>query len=49
MKWLFVILLSAALVGCDNKKDETEQQRKEKLGDMYRTPPPADRSKDKGF
>ena len=50
MKWLLMILFSLSIVGCDNKKEEeTDKQRKEKHDTMYRTPPPSDRSKDKGF
>ena len=49
MKYLLTILLSIVLVGCSNKEEEAEKQRKEKLENMYKTPPPSDRSKNKGF
>jgi uncharacterized protein YcfL len=49
MKWLFVFLLALSLVGCSNKEEETDKQRQEKVDKMYKTPPPSDRSKDKGY
>jgi hypothetical protein len=50
MKPLLIFMFAVLLVGCGNKKEEeTEKQRKEKLEKMYKTPPPSDRSKDKGF
>ena len=49
MKYLFTFLLSISLVGCGNKEEVSERQRKEKADDMYKTPPPSDRSKDKGY
>jgi hypothetical protein len=49
MKWLLMFLLSLSLLGCGNKKEETDKQRKETTDNMYKTPPPSDRSKDKGF
>ncbi len=50
MRFLIMLLLSLLLHGCDNKKDEeNDKQRKEKADRMYKTPPPSDRSKDKGF
>lgn len=50
MKWILMTLLSLFIVGCDGKKDEElEKQRKDKHDQMYKTPPPSDRSKNKGF
>ena len=49
MKLLLILLLSLSLVGCGNKKEETDKARKEKVDNMYKTPPPSDRSKDKGY
>ncbi len=50
MKPLVIFIFSVLLVGCgNNKEEETEKQRKEKIEKMYKTPPPSDRSKDKGF
>jgi len=49
MRWLSIFLLSLFLVGCGNKKEETDKERKEKADNMYKTPPPSDRSKDKGY
>lgn len=51
MKVLSVVLsLILLLVGCsDGKQEETERQRKDKFDERYKTPPPSDRSKDKGY
>jgi hypothetical protein len=50
MKWLIMLPLLFSLVGCINKQEEeTDKQRKEKTDNMYKTPPPSDRSKDKGY
>jgi uncharacterized lipoprotein YehR (DUF1307 family) len=50
MKWLFMLFLSFSLVGCDNKEEqETDKQQKEAHDARYKTPPPSDRSKDKGY
>lgn len=49
MKWLLILLLAIPLVGCGNKKEETDKQRKDKADNMYKTPRPSDRSKDKGY
>jgi hypothetical protein len=48
MKWIFVIIAASLLNGCgDNKEEQAEKERKEKLEKMYKVPPPSDRSKDK--
>jgi hypothetical protein len=44
MKWLAILMAAFMLVACSDKKDD-----KDKKPDMYKTPPPSDRSKDKGF
>lgn len=49
MKFLLVFLLSFSLLGCGNKKEETDKDRKAKMDNMYKTPPPSDRSKDRGY
>jgi hypothetical protein len=49
MKWIAIILSATLLVACgDSKKEEADKDRQKKLENMYRTPPPSDRSKDKG-
>lgn len=51
MKTLWLLLLASMLAAaCSEKSEvETDTARKEKLEKMYTTPPPSDRSKDKGF
>lgn len=50
MKWLLMIMAAALLTGCADKKDEAaDAERQKHLTEMYKTPPPSDRSKDKGF
>jgi hypothetical protein len=49
MKLFFIVLLSLFVIGCGNKKEESDKERKEKADQMYKTPPPSDRSKDKGY
>lgn len=50
MKWLAIILAFSFLTACDDsKKEEADKERQKKLENMYRTPPPSDRSKDKGY
>lgn len=49
MNYLLSLVLCFSLVGCGNQKEETDKQRKEKTEKLYKTPPPSDRSKDKGY
>jgi len=46
MKKLFVCALSLvfALVGCDNKQEKLDGQRKAEHDARYRAPPPSDRA-----
>jgi hypothetical protein len=44
MKLLAILIAALMLFACSDKKDD-----KYKRPDMYKTPPPSDRSKDKGF
>lgn len=49
MKWLLMLALLVTLPACDSKKEESDAERKKGHEDRYKTPPPSDRSKDKGF
>ncbi|MEI7995187.1 MAG: hypothetical protein WCH01_09830 [Methylococcaceae bacterium] len=49
MKWLAILMMGVMLVACSDKNDEADAERQKKLGNMYKTPPKSDRSKDKGF
>lgn len=49
MKWLLLLALVFTFSACDNKKEESDAERKKRHEEMYKTPPPADRSKDKRF
>lgn len=49
MRLLFILLLAISVVGCGNKQDETDKERKQKSDNRYKVPPPSDRKKDKGF
>lgn len=50
MNWLLIALMSLFLIGCGcQKEEETAREQKERHDQRYKTPPPSDRSKDKGF
>lgn len=49
MKWLLMLALIFTIPACDNKKEESDAERKKRHEERYKTPPPSDRSKDKGF
>ena len=51
MKYLLMIITTMFLVACSDpdKSDVTDAEKKAAHDKLYKTPPPADRSKDKGF
>lgn len=49
MKWFIYMLMALAVAGCDNKKDDLDQERKKRHEELYKTPPPSDGSRDQKF
>jgi hypothetical protein len=49
MKLIIAFVALAFLVACSNKDERADAERQKKLENMYKVPPKADRSKNKGY
>lgn len=49
MKFIPMLFVATLLIACSDKSDVTDAERKAAHDKLYKTPPPSDRSKDKGF